>query len=214
MSSKTGKNTIVKDAIALFSITIIAAILLAFVYEITKDPIAKQVEASNQKAYQSVYKEAKSFAETDEIAKLVKDSGKVLADATKNGLGEFDNIAIDKSLQALDDGGNVIGYIVNVTTGNGYGGNIAISIGITLDGTVKGVEILSMKETAGLGAKASEDSFKGQYKDKSVESFTVTKTGAKSDSEIDAISGATITSKAVTNAVNAGIYFARNCLFK
>ncbi|HEX3022154.1 MAG TPA: RnfABCDGE type electron transport complex subunit G [Lachnospiraceae bacterium] len=212
MSSNTGKNTIVKDAIALFSITIIAAILLAFVYEITKDPIAKQVEESNQKAYQSVYKEAKSFDETDEITKQVKGSTEVLADATKNGLGDFDNVAIDKSLQALDDAGNVIGYVVNVTTGNGYGGNIAISIGITLDGTVKGVEILSMKETAGLGAKASEDSFKGQYKDKNVESFTVTKTGAKSDSEIDAISGATITSKAVTNAMNAGIYFARNCL--
>ena len=99
----------------------------------------------------------------------------------------------------------IIGYIFTTTTSEGYGGNIQISVGILNDGTVTGVEMLSISETAGLGMNANTPEFKNQFADKKVDGFVVTKTGAASDNEIDAISGATITSKAVTNAVNTAI---------
>ena len=64
---------------------------------------------------------------------------------------------------------------------------------------------MTISETAGLGMNATKDEFKNQFKDKQVDSFEVTKTGAAADNEIDALSGATITSKAVTRGVNAGL---------
>ena len=70
--------------------------------------------------------------------------------------------------------------------------------------------MLSISETAGLGMKADEAEFKDQYKDKNVESFSVTKTGEDGDNMIDAISGATITSNAVTNAVNSALVYYQN----
>ena len=95
--------------------------------------------------------------------------------------------------------------MINVTNHEGYGGDITISVGLANDGTVKGIEILDISETAGLGMKAKEDKFKNQFQNKAVSQFTYTKTGAVQDFEIDAISGATITTNAVTNAVNAAI---------
>ena len=78
------------------------------------------------------------------------------------------------------------------------------------DGTVKGVEMLSISETAGLGMKADESEFKDQFKDKNVEKFTYTKNGEKGDDKIDAISGATITTNAVTNAVDSALVYFQN----
>lgn len=80
------------------------------------------------------------------------------------------------------------------------------------DGTVSGIEFLTITETAGLGMNAQKPEWKAQYAGKNVEEFSVTKSGASADNEINAISGATITSNAVTGAVNAAVYFARNCM--
>ncbi len=119
----------------------------------------------------------------------------------------IEGVDIDSAVSAADASGQIIGYVINVTTHEGYGGDIAISMGMDSQGTLKGIEILKISETAGLGMKAKESAFKDQFKDKAVKQFAYTKTGAKSDFEIDAISGATITTKAVTNAVNAGIVY-------
>lgn len=78
-------------------------------------------------------------------------------------------------------------------------------MGVQNDGTLNGISILSIEETAGLGMKADTDEFKDQFKDKKVEKFTYTKNGAAADDEIDAISGATITTNAMTNGINAGL---------
>jgi electron transport complex protein RnfG len=80
-------------------------------------------------------------------------------------------------------------------------------MGYSLEGMVQGVEFLSISETAGLGMNATKTEFKDQFTNKSVDQFEVTKLGATADNQIDALSSATITSKAVTNAVNAGIGF-------
>lgn len=186
-------KNIIKDALMLTFITLAAGLLLGFVYEITEEPIAKQNELTKQKAYKAVFSEADSFeAQSSEGALSLASIG-------------FETATVDEAANALDANGNVLGFVYTITTSEGYGGNITITIGIDNDGAVKGVEFLTLSETAGLGMKAKEDSFKNQYVGKTVDKFTYTKNGAASENEIDAISGATITTSAVTNAVNAGI---------
>lgn len=168
-------KTMIKDAVILFVITLSAGLILGFVYEITKEPIAVQKEKAKMEAYQEVFEMADSF---NEIAE-----------------GEA---------EALDASGNLLGYVFTVTTKEGYGGDITFTMGVQLDGTVNGMSILSIAETPGLGMQA-EDVLKPQFVNKKVEKFEYTKTGAMSDSQIDAISGATITTNAIVNGVNEGL---------
>lgn len=214
MSKTSAKNTIIKDALKLFCITLVAGVLLGFVYEITKDPIKKQEQETKQRAYQTVFTDATSFKESDTVTAAVEKSSELLSDATITGGADFSGITISEALEAYDSSDSLIGYVMNVITSNGYGGDIKVSIGIRMDGTVTGMEILSISETAGLGMKAAESKFKNQFKDKNVDQFEYTKVGATKENEIDTISGATITTKAVTGAVNAGICFTKNCLFQ
>ena len=106
---------------------------------------------------------------------------------------------------AKDASGNELGYAFTVTTSEGYGGDIQFAMGIMDDGTLNVISILSIGETAGLGMRANTDAFKDQFKDKKVDKFEYTKTGATADNQIDALSGATITTNAMTNGVNAGL---------
>jgi electron transport complex protein RnfG len=99
--------------------------------------------------------------------------------------------------------------VLTVTSHEGYGGDIQFTMGITNDGVLNGISILSISETAGLGMRADEV-LKPQFAGKSAEKYEYTKTGAVSDSQIDAISGATITTNAVVNGVNAGLYYFQN----
>lgn len=91
------------------------------------------------------------------------------------------------------------GYVVEVTP-SGFGGEIDMVVGIAPDGTVSGVSIISMSETSGLGANATKESFRSQYVGKAGD-LAVSKDGG----EIDALTGATITSRAVTSGVNAAL---------
>ena len=113
--------------------------------------------------------------------------------------------SIDETMLAKDASGNELGYAFTVTTSEGYGGDIQFAMGIQDDGTLNGISILSIGETAGLGMRANTDAFKDQFKDKKVDKFEYTKTGATADDQIDALSGATITTNAMTNGVNAGL---------
>lgn len=190
---------IMKDAAMLTIITLIAGLLLGFVYEVTKEPIKVQQALTKQKSFQAVFIDATQFEKFD--AFNVENALKVLSEAG------YEQETIDEAVEALDDSGNVLGYVMQVTTSEGYGGDITFSLGIRLDGTVNGYEILRISETAGLGMKAKDGSFKEQYANKNVDSFVYTKTGASAENEIDAISGATITTNAITNGVNAGIAY-------
>ena len=99
--------------------------------------------------------------------------------------------------------------MVTVTDKEGYGGDIQITVGITADGTISGVAFLSISETAGLGMKATEPSFYNQYVNKKADKFVVSKDGGDGE-QIDALSGATITSRAVTGAVNTALGYYQN----
>lgn len=192
-------SKIIKDTAMLTIITLVAGLILGFVYEVTKNPIIEQQALTKQKSFQAVFTDATQFSEDDAID--LSESSKVLDNAG------YDQETIDEAVQALDDNGNVLGYVMQITTSEGYAGDITLSLGIRLDGTVNGYEILSISETAGLGMKAKEADFKDQYANKKVESFEYTKTGATAENQIDAISGATITTNAITNGVNAGIAY-------
>lgn len=188
-------KSLVSDCIKLFIITIVAGLALGFVYNVTKEPIAKQEELAKQEAYQAVFADASSFAEVD-----YEDSD-IQAVCDKNGLT---GITMNEIMEAKDASGNQIGYVFNVTTSEGYAGDIQLAVGVQTDGTLNGYDTLSIGETAGLGMNATTDAFKNQYKGIKAKQLTVVKdgTGSQSDEKIDAISGATITSRAVTSAVN------------
>ncbi len=196
-------NAIIKNTMILTIITLVSGLLLGFVYEITKAPIAAAQEAATQEAYKEVFVDADSFE-----AYAMFDETEAESILLENGLdtNTIDDVVVAKS------GDETIGYVITVTSHEGYGGDITFTIGITVDGHMNGISILSISETAGLGMKATDDAFKGQFTDKDVTEFSVTKTGSSSDSEIDAISGATITSEAVTYGVNAGLVYFESVL--
>lgn len=193
-------SKIVKNALILMAITLVSGILLGLVYEITKEPIAQSEAKAQQEAYMAVFPGAEELSEPENKEELLAGAADILAES-----GFQDNTVEDCYLVQAQ--GETAGIVINLTSHAGYGGDINFSMGIAADGTVTGVEILTISETAGLGMRATEEEFKGQFRDKKTDAFSVTKTGASADNEIDALSGATITSKAMTNGVNAGICF-------
>lgn len=195
------KSTLMKDAIILFVITLLAGLCLGLVYEVTKNPIAEANAKAKQEAYQRVYPDAKEFAADEAIEKKVKDSAQFLSN------NALDGAVISEVLIANDESGNAIGYVVSFVAKEGYGGDISLSMGMTNEGEITGLEVLSASETAGLGANCTKPDFKDQFKGKNVDAIEYTKDGATADNQIDAISGATITTKAVTKGVNAAIAF-------
>lgn len=188
----------IKDALILFAITLIAGLMLGVVNDITKEPIAQQEQKAKNEACQNVFAAADSF-EAQELADSAQIE-QVLADAGISGAD------IDELMAAKDASGALLGYVITVTDHEGYGGDIQFSMGITNEGALNGISLLSISETAGLGMRAGEV-LVPQFSDKNVSRFTYTKTGAAADSEIDAISGATITTNAVVNGVNAGLAY-------
>lgn len=192
---------IIKDTLILVCITLIAGLALGLVYDITKEPIAKQKQITKENACKAVFAEADSF-DTEHVVDVSKAS-EVIGD-------EYASCNIDEAIPALDKDGNCIGYAMTVTCSEGYGGDITVMIGITKDGTVNGIDFLALNETAGLGMEAKNPDFAGQFANKQVDSFVVTKNEAAQDSDIEAISAATITSNAVTKAVNAGLEYFRS----
>lgn len=195
------KSTLMKDAIILFVITLLAGLGLGLVYEVTKNPIAEANAKAKQEAYQRVYSDAKEFAADEAIDKKVEDSAQFLSD------NALDGAVISEVLIANDESGNAIGYVVSFVAKEGYGGDISLSMGMTNEGEITGLEVLSASETAGLGANCTKADFKDQFKGKNVDAIEYTKDGATAENQIDAISGATITTKAVTKGVNAAISF-------
>mgnify|MGYP001059895170 FL=1 len=193
-------RSMLKDAGIIVAITLIAGLVLGGVYQLTKEPIAEQKRLKKQKACQEVYAEAASFAEAEGFD--TEAAASVLA-------AEYPSQDIDEVMLAQDGAGNTLGYVLTVTTHEGYGGDIQFTMGITNEGTLNGISLLSIAETPGLGMRA-EEVLKPQFGGKSAEKYEYTKTGAVAENQIDAISGATITTNAVVNGVNAGLFYFQN----
>ena len=192
-------NKIVKNTLILTLITVIAGFLLGAVYEITKDPIARQEAQAKAEAYEQVFTDAAAFEEVkmdDTLIQTIRDQ------LDQEG---YKAQSIEEIMRAEDQSGEMLGYAFTVVTSEGYGGDIQFSMGVQNDGTLNGISILSIGETAGLGMNADTPAFKDQFVGKQVEQLQYTKKGATQDDEINAISGATVTTNAMTNGVNAGL---------
>ena len=173
-------KTFVRLAGVLFLIAFVATLLLTVCNVLTRDRIAYLAEQAETEAMQAVLPDAERF-------------------------NPYDG-AVTEPVKAVFVGtaaGADAGYCVSVAP-LGYGGEVSMMVGISPDGAVTGVEITSMSETPGLGAKASEETFRAQYAGISGEAAVI-KSGEPKENEVVAISGATITSRAVTSGVNAAL---------
>lgn len=198
MKNKSDIGTMLKEAAILFGITLMAGLLLGFVYELTKEPRRLQQEKAVQEACIAAFPEA----EEQGIELQFEATDYVPEEELAAELAEM-NVEIGAVFEAYSNG-SFYGYVVESASTKGYGGAIVLYVGVGTDGTVRGVSITEISETPGLGMEAP-NVLTPQFEGRRVESFVFTKTGAAAENEVDAISGATITTRAVTNAVNGGL---------
>ena len=184
-----------KLGLNLLIISAVAALLLALTNSVTASTIAQRNEQANAEARKLVLESAQDFEEVKDVK-------------TDNSKG----VEVSEIYEAKDASGNTVGYTLKVLP-SGYGGTIELMVGIdSAKGQVSGINVVSNSETAGLGAKSTDPEFSDQYKGKPLEELSVLKNGTPGDTEIKAISGATITSTAVTNGVDEAIEVYNNSL--
>lgn len=179
----------VKMSIKLFIITAVAALALSVTYAVTEEPIRLQNEQASMEARKAVLPDAQEFVQVD----------------ISEHKDEYSNVVEVYEGKSGDD---TVGYVFRVVS-KGYGGDVELFVGINAkENKIESVSIISHKETPGLGAKAAEPDFLSQYTGKSADSSLVVVRGrATQDTQVEAITGATITSKAVTEGVNAAVEF-------
>lgn len=183
-------RSIIKPALVLFIICFIVTAALALTYAITKDTIAERAELDAVNARREVLVDASDFKIMDNYKSFVE----------KNK--ELD--IIKEVYEGIKDS-SVIGYVFSVES-KGYGGIMKITVGVNVKGEITGVKIGDNSETPGLGSKASDKRFLSQFINIiPSEPLKVVKAKKVKDEEIAAVSGATISSKAVTKAVQAAV---------
>lgn len=169
---------VLKPTAILFVICVAVSAALAGTNLLTADRIAQAAAQKAEESRMVVLPEAASFEEKD---------------------GHY---------AGLDGSGNTVGYVFE-TEAKGYGGTVKVMTGINTEGSITGVIVLEHSETPGLGANAEKESFRDQYKEQPVANLTggiqIVKFQAPNEGEIQAMTGATITSTAVTGAVNLAI---------
>lgn len=195
---QSATKKILHDALILTAFTLVLGFVLGGVHEITKERIKASELATEEAAYRAVFAEGAAF---EELEKSMEEINLFLQEKGYN-----DTVKSIKTVK--DSSGATLGYVVNVIANDGSQANIAFSVGITNEGVVNGYSITEIAETPGLGSKAEEEDFAEQFRGKDVDEiddFEVVKSEAGSDEEIEAITGATITSRAMTNGVNAAV---------
>lgn len=204
------QNTLVHDTICLFVITLIAGILLGAVYTITKSPIDTQNEKAKQEAYAAVYKDAEFLSDAD-VNKALDSFNKDLAAGKikSEKMGSLSDVEILEVLKAQIDGADA-GYVATCS-GKGYGGAVTLALGIDAEGVIQGIQITDCSnETPGLGQNSTSTDWNKQYVGtKASQDLSVVKDGSGSADAgtINSISGATITSSAVTRAIDGTFQF-------
>ena len=200
--AKYKKQSMIKDAIILCMISLIAAMALGFVNELTKDRIAFLAAQAKAEAYQEVFPAAVAIVdkENDAILKETLEEAESILEA-----GGFSNIKVNEVCIVQDANQQNIGYVASISL-KAYD-SMTLTFGYTTEGVCTGLAFLEIKETPGIGMKADEPDFKNQFVNKKADAFISVKNGASADNEINAISGATFTTDGVLRGVNAGICF-------
>lgn len=178
------KDGILRLGVILLLIAGVCGLILGSVNQVTAEPIAIQAKKTIDEANKEILPSASTFEDKEDV--------------------ELDEGIL--SLAEGKDGSEVKGYTIKVAP-KGYGGAIEMMVGISTEGKLSGIKVLTHGETPGLGANATNPDFSDQYKDKPTEELSVVKGTASKDNEVSAITGATITSKAVTSGVNKAIEF-------
>ena len=180
----------VRLVVVLGAICLVASLALAMVYEVTKAPIAYQMKLEIIRSLQAVL----PGMEIDPDSQYIDLPWKK-----------------DRTVRVYRSTGpdGIEGVAFQVIAPDGYSGKILIMMGVLPDGRLGGIEILSLAETPGLGARIVEPSFKNQFKGRSLKNtnFKVKKDGG----DIDQLTGATISPRAVVGAVRRGlVWFKKN----
>lgn len=191
-----------KAAVNLTAITLVAGLALSSIYILTKDKIDEQKLAANIASYQEVCPDAETFTTDDAITAAIDALGGAAYDE------QFGRTYINEAVVGVTSDNLVAGYVISVTSSDGFDGNITLSIGLSPEGTVLGIAFTELNETAGMGMRCGEDEFKNQFVGVTTDQFTLNKAGGSTaDNEIDSVSGASISSGAVVNAVNTALAF-------
>ena len=169
---------IVKFSLILLIITAVSAGLLGIANDVTKVVIQEKAMEANLVYMKEIIADADEFKMVENPAVAGVDS-------------------VEEAYEALK-GGSTIGYIIKTKT-SGYGGDVVMLTGINSDGTIAGMKVASQSETPGLGARITEPEFSGQFAGKSAANELNLGT------DVQAVSGATVSSRAATNGVNAAI---------
>lgn len=191
---KMNPKDILVPAVSLFVIALVATLFLALVNSVTADKIAEQARIADENARKEVMADAATF----EPAKLSDGS---------------------EYFVAKDSSGNTVGYVFNTIGENkGYGGDVAVTVGINTEGVITGIKPGDISnETPGLGQNAGKDDFRVQFAGEKAnpdtdQDITVVKSNPEAaadttDGQINALTSATITSKAVTGSVNKALNY-------
>ncbi len=178
-----------KPVIALGVIAAIAAVALSSVYKMTKPTIDENEYKEKIEAFMKV------CPGTTELGKSKA------ADDALAGQDETKTPRVDEFYIGRTANGEIAGYAMNIKT-KGFGGSMTLTMGLSPDGEIRKIAFTEIQETAGLGMKANEDEFKDQFSGKAGELAL-----GSGDNDISAITGATVTSTAVVQAVNKGVEF-------
>lgn len=171
---------IVHLALRLLAFCLAAGVLLAATNALTKGPIAYQADLTAQNARKQVLTEASSFQKL-------------------SGGGDPDYPHLTAVYEGVDKDG-VVGYTFSLSP-MGFKAVIEMTLGINKNGAITALSVDSQSETAGLGTKITTDSYLRQYQGAAADSATLTE-------QIDGITGATVTSKAVVSAVGEAVSYA------
>ena len=180
------ESTLGNMLISLAVITMVSGGVLGFFYNMTKPGIDKVEKEKNETAINTVLKTDAVIAkiETDTIDDMIY------------------NVA-------YDDSGSLIGAAIKASSGKGFSGKIELMVGVLADGTINNISVLTQSETPGLGANMVNEKFKSQYNGKKPATFNLKV--KKDGGDVDAITAATISSRAFSEAVeNATKGFAAN----
>ena len=171
-----------RPALALFAITAIFTLILAVTNFLTIDVIADAREQARLSSMSYVLPGTTSFSADVDI-----DDTNILSYA----VGFSDN--------------EPVGVVVQMSI-SGWSPNMVFLVGIDLDGTITGLDIISHTETPGLGARITEDAYRHQFIGTTGDVRVLTR-GNTSENEVMAITGATITVQAIADGVNAAVEF-------
>lgn len=176
---------IVKLGLILLIVTAVSAGALSVTNDITKDIIEEKAIEANLAYMREILPDADDF-------KVVEDPA----------VADIDEV--EEAYEAIK-GGDTSGYVIKTKT-QGYGGDVIILTGINIDGTVAGIRVASQSETPNLGTKIAEDEFGSQFEGLAAEKEL------KLNEDVDQVTGATISSRAAINGVNASIRLFENVL--